>query len=31
MRKVSDCLAGTDLEPGSITWAGAAQVLRDHL
>ena len=31
MRKVSDCLAGTELDPDTITWAGAAQTLRDHL
>lgn len=26
--KLNDCLAGTDLDPGSITWASAAAILR---
>lgn len=31
LRKVGDCLAGTDLDPHAITWATAEKVLRDHL
>lgn len=31
LRKVSDCLAGTDLDPHAITWATAEKILRDHL
>ncbi|PZG18940.1 hypothetical protein C1J01_13520 [Nonomuraea aridisoli] len=27
-RKVEDCVAGTTIDPGSIGWASAAQVLR---
>ena len=31
LRKVGDCLAGTDLDPHAITWATAEKILRDHL
>jgi 2-methylcitrate dehydratase PrpD len=31
MRKVRDCLAGTDLDPTTIDWSTAGQALRDHL
>jgi 2-methylcitrate dehydratase PrpD len=31
LRKVRDCLDGTDLDPATIDWATAAQVLRDHV
>jgi hypothetical protein len=31
MRKVRDCLSGTDLDPTTIDWSTAGQALRDHL
>jgi 2-methylcitrate dehydratase PrpD len=31
MRKVQDCLTGTSLDPESIRWSTACQILRDHL
>jgi 2-methylcitrate dehydratase PrpD len=30
-RKVADCLAGTAIRPSDITWASAAELLRDHV
>jgi 2-methylcitrate dehydratase PrpD len=30
MRKVEDCLAGTDLEPESINWSSAGDILRHY-
>jgi 2-methylcitrate dehydratase PrpD len=31
MRKARECLSGTDLDPTTITWSNAGQLLRDHL
>jgi 2-methylcitrate dehydratase PrpD len=31
LRKVRDCLAGTDLDPATVDWSTAGQILRDHL
>jgi 2-methylcitrate dehydratase PrpD len=31
MRKVRDCLTGTELDPTTISWSTAGQILRDHL
>jgi 2-methylcitrate dehydratase PrpD len=31
MRKARECLSGTDLDPATITWSNAGQLLRDHL
>jgi 2-methylcitrate dehydratase PrpD len=31
MRKARECLRGTDLDPTTITWSNAGQLLRDHL
>jgi 2-methylcitrate dehydratase PrpD len=31
MRKVRDCLTGTALDPETIDWSTAGQILRDHL
>jgi 2-methylcitrate dehydratase PrpD len=31
LRKARECLSGTDLDPTTITWSNAGQLLRDHL
>jgi 2-methylcitrate dehydratase PrpD len=31
LRKVRDCLTGTDLDPTTVDWSTAGQILRDHL
>jgi 2-methylcitrate dehydratase PrpD len=31
LRKVGECLDGTDVDPAAIEWSTAGQVLRDHL
>jgi 2-methylcitrate dehydratase PrpD len=31
LRKVQDCLTGTDLDPATVDWSTAGQILRDHL
>jgi 2-methylcitrate dehydratase PrpD len=31
MRKVQDCLTGTSLDPETVGWSTACQILRDHL